>query len=231
MSTGAMSESLVSTQVPAVHEYPGATARSTPSSEAEPSLSSSDFRKRFTIAELETLYELGFIDEDVERYELIDGDLIAMSRILEPHASCVNRLNMKIPERLGTRVTCLVHNPIYISETSQPQPDFAIAHRREDGYLVHARPDELYLVIEVMDSSGPKDRRVKIPLYARAGIRETWLIDIPGLLIEQHRNPVDGVYSERLILRPGQSIAPAAFPELVLTVSDILGLPEGESES
>jgi Uma2 family endonuclease len=191
-------------------------------------LTSADFRRKFTIDDLEKLYELGFIDE-VERYELIDGDLIPMSRILGPHASCINHLNMRIPERLGNRGTCLVQNPIFISDTSQPQPDFAIAYRREDGYLVHARPNELYLVIEVMDLSGQKDRRVKVPLYAVAGIRETWLVDIPGLFIEQHRNPVDGVFSERLIIRPGQVIAPEAFPDLVLQVSDILGLPEGES--
>ena len=194
--------------------------------ESEPGATSADFRHRFTIAEFERLHILGFINEDEQRYELLDGDLIAMSRILGPHASCINRLTGTIPERLGRRASCLVQNPIYLNETSQPQPDFTIAVRREDGYAVHPRPEELHLVIEVMDSSGPRDRKVKLPLYAAAGIRETWLIDLPGHFIERHRSPIDGIYSERTILRPGEMIAPEAFPDLILPVDFILRWPE-----
>jgi hypothetical protein len=80
------------------------------------------------------------------------------------------------------------------------------------GFLAEA---DLLLVIEVMDSSAHLDRQVKLPLDASARIPETWLIDIPSLLI----------------MRPGESIAPESFADIVLSVSRIFGMPASESES
>ncbi len=193
----------------------------------EPEVTTADFRHRFTMAEFEKLHILGFIDEDEQRFELLDGDLIAMSRILPPHASCINRLQDMFAMRLAGRVSILIQNPIVLGERTQPQPDVTLARYRKDGYAIaHPRPEDVFLAVEVMDSTHRKDRGVKLPLYAKAGLPETWLADLPGLQLEVHRKPVEGVYSERLILRPGQSVAPEAFPELVLAVDSVLSRPE-----
>jgi Uma2 family endonuclease len=77
-----------------------------------------------------------------------------------------------------------------------------------------------------MDSSVPFDRGVKLPLYARAGIAEVWLVDLPGELIEVHRRPVSGVYTSRAIRLPGQSVSPEAFADVEVSVADILGRSE-----
>ena len=194
---------------------------------SEPGLTSADFRHRFTIADFERLHMLGFIDEDVERFELLDGDLIAMSRLLPPHASCVNRLNRAFARGLGDRVSVLIQNAIFLGETTQPQPDVTLATFLEDGYeAAHPRPADIFLAIEVMDSTHRKDRGVKLPLYAKANLREVWLIDLPGDRLEVHRKPKDGTYTENLILARGQTISPEAFPDLVIDVDSILSRPE-----
>lgn len=191
-----------------------------------PNPTSGEFRRRFTVADLDRLDAVGFFRPG-ERFELIEGDLVPMSRIKGPHARCVGQLNEDLIFGLARRAIVRVQDPIHISEKCEPEPDLAVAHLRDDRYQTgHPGPADLFLVIEVMDTSGPYDRGVKIPLYAGAGIVETWLIDLPGDLIEVHRNPVEGAYSERLLFRRGQTVAPQAFPDLVLTVDSILSRPE-----
>lgn len=207
--------------------HPGIIEPSAISSEPDEVLTSADFRYRFTIADFERLHLLGFIDEDEQRFELLDGDLIPISRLLPPHASCVNRLTRLFTLGLGLRASVVVQNPIVLAERVQPQPDLTVARFREDGYeAAHPRPEDVELVVEVMDSTHRRDRGVKLPLYAGKALRETWLVDLPGGILEVHRKPVAGVYSEILLLRRGQSIAPEAFPDLVLAVDTILGRAE-----
>ena len=201
---------------------------SSPSVESpEPPVTSAEFRRRFTIPELEQLYALGFLDDEEGRCELLDGDLIPMARILPPHASVINRLNRLFTKGLGDRASILIQNPIVLGEAIEPQPDLTVARFREDGYEVaHPRPADVLLVIDVMDSTHRKDRGVKRPIYARTGLPETWLVDLPGAGLEVHRKWAGGVYTENLILRRGDTISPEAFPDLVLTVDSILSRPE-----
>ena len=67
------------------------------------------------------------------------------------------------------------------------------------------------------------DRNVKLPLYARVGIPETWLIILPKELIEVHSEPKNGKYQKVQRLKRGKSLASLKLPELKLSVDDILG--------
>ena len=234
MSTGAMVH-----PVSTAEAFPNDAADSRDRPDAlevspEETLTSAEFRRKFTIADLERLYEVGFLDEETDRYELIDGDLIDMGRIQPPHSSAINRSTRLFTLGLQDRAFVITQNPMRLGvETlTQPQPDVTLAKFRKDGYQKrHPFPEDVFLAIEVMDTSHRYDHGVKLPKYARSGIRETWLMDLPGQKIEIHRRPVEGVYLDRTILLPGETIAAEAFPDLVLSVSDLLGLPEAESES
>ena len=81
----------------------------------------------------------------------------------------------------------------------------------------------MLLLVEVVESSAPYDREVKVPLYARAGIQEVWLVDLAGGCVEVYRNPAGASYAEVLQLRRGDRLAPAAFPDAVAVVEDVLG--------
>jgi Uma2 family endonuclease len=180
---------------------------------------------------LERLYVIGFFDDETDRYELIDGDLIEMARMQAPHAATTNRLNSRLSAGLGTRALVIVQNPVILAGDleSVPQPDLTVAKYRKDGYAKgHPRSESVFLVIEVMETSHRYDRGVKLPKYAATGIPETWLVDLPGQRVEVYRNPADGVYLERTFVRPGESISPTAFPEVILPVSEILGLFDGD---
>jgi Uma2 family endonuclease len=79
------------------------------------------------------------------------------------------------------------------------------------------------LVVEVMDSSASYDREVKIPLYARFGIPETWMADVEQGLIEMYREPNMEGYRQVRTLRRGEYLSPQTFPELILAVDQLLG--------
>jgi Uma2 family endonuclease len=180
-------------------------------------------RRRFTVAEYYRMAESGILRPD-ERVELIAGEIVAMSPIGSPHASCVKRAVALFSARLAGRATLSIQDPVLLDDQSEPEPDVALLRPRADFYKsAHPGPADVLLLIEVMDTSAPFDRGVKLPLYARAGIPEVWLLDLNGDRIEAHRRPVNGVYTEVQIRLRGQRLAPGAFPDIEVGVDEILG--------
>src|SRR5207237_4504301 len=107
---------------------------------------------------------------------------------------------------------------------TEPVTDLTLLRPRDDFYCSgHPTPADAYVVIEVTDTTAAYDRSVKLPLYARASVTEAWLVDLNQDRVEVHRRPRGGVHSEIQIRARGESIAPEAFPDVVLAVDDILG--------
>jgi Uma2 family endonuclease len=65
---------------------------------------------------------------------------------------------------------------------------------------------------------------VKIPLYGRSGIIETWLIDLDRRVIEVYRGPYAAGYLEKRTHRPGDQLLVQALPDFNLAVAEILGV-------
>ncbi len=181
-------------------------------------------RRRFSVYEYHRMGETGILAED-ERIELLAGDIVVREPIGTQHAGTVNRLTYLWTSRLGRRAVVQVQNPIELArEDSEPQPDLTLLHPRDDFYTTaHPTADDVLLAIEVADTSLRLDRRVKIPLYARAGIREMWLVDLTTERIEVYREPSAEGYRDVQILARGQSVTPIAFADLTVTVEDLLG--------
>jgi Uma2 family endonuclease len=179
---------------------------------------------RFTVEEYEHMVAAGVLSPD-QRVELIEGEIIEMAPIGDPHASVVDRLNMLLTRHLGDRCIVRVQGPVrFPSLRSRPQPDLALLRRRADWYASSSpSATDIRLLIEVMDTSVEHDRRRKTPLYARAGVPEVWLVDIPARLLDVHRGPGEREYAEVRTARPGERVAPLAFPDVALRVDDILG--------
>jgi Uma2 family endonuclease len=182
-------------------------------------------RRLFTVEEYYRMAEAGIISKD-ERVELIEGEVVAMAAIGSRHSSCVKRLNHLLSQRIVGCALLSVQDPIRLDQFSEPQPDIALLRPRADFYaFAHPRPADVFLVVEVADTSVGFDRDVKIPLYARAVIPEAWLVDLTGDYIMLYRKPTAQVYQDVQRLQHGQSLFPEAFPDLVLAVEDILGQP------
>jgi Uma2 family endonuclease len=181
-------------------------------------------RYRFTVAEYHRMGEAGILPED-SRIELIAGDIVVREPIGSYHAGTVNRLNRLWTSMLGERVVVQVQNPVELTEDdTEVQPDVTLLRPRPDFYASsHPVAADVLLLIEVADTSLTRDRRVKIPLYARAGIREVWLVDLAGDRLEVHRDPQAGRYRHTRTFERGESVGPEAFPDLTAAIADLLG--------
>lgn len=177
----------------------------------------------FTATEFTRIAESGALDDDA-RLELIEGEIIEMSPIGDRHAACVRRLNNLLARRLGATAVVDAQNPVRLEDLSQPQPDVTILAERADFYADgHPRPEDVLLLIEVAETSLAYDREVKLPIYARSGVLEVWLVDLNGGAVEVCRQPTPNGYAgvDRLE-DPNARLTPEALPDLVLTVAEIL---------
>lgn len=180
-------------------------------------------KRLFTVREYDRMSESEVLAEG-ERVELIRGEIIKMSPIGRRHAACVIRLSDVFTRKLGDRFLLSVQNPLALDNTSKPEPDVVLLKRKSDCYESGLpQPADVFLLIEVGDSTVDSDRELKIPLYAEDGITEVWLIDINSAYREVHRSPTANGYQEIQKFYPGQSLSILAFPEVSITVDEILG--------
>ncbi len=180
-------------------------------------------RKTFTTEEYQRMAETGILKEE-DRVELINGEIISMAAIGSFHAACVNRLNQLFTRAFRDSAVTAIQNPVTISKTSEPEPDLALLKPRPDFYAAnHPTPEDVYLIIEVADTSVEYDRGFKLPLYARAAIKEVWIVDLHKACIEAHSNPSERGYRMIRKFYRGDVIAPPSFPEKVFPVNEILG--------
>jgi Uma2 family endonuclease len=178
-------------------------------------------RHQFTVKQFHQMAESGILSEN-ERVELIRGEMIDMSPIGRRHAGCVNRLVNLLIQLLGKRIILAPQNPVKLNETSEPQPDIALLKPRPDFYRnSHPQPEDIFLLIEVADTTVKYDREVKIPLYAEANIPEVWLVDVNQEIIEVYRNSLEGIYQDVQKLTKNQSLSILAFPDVSIHVSEL----------
>jgi Uma2 family endonuclease len=180
-------------------------------------------RRNFTVDEYHRMAQAGILGED-DRVELIDGQVVAMTPIGPDHGSCVNRLTALFAPLAGRQATVSVQNPVVLGEHEEPQPDVTLLRYRADGYRArHPEASDVLLVIEVGDTSVDADRRTKIPLYARAGIPEAWLVNLPADAVECYREPTGEGYADLRTAQRGETLTPLQVPGIALRVDDILG--------
>ena len=170
---------------------------------------------QFTVEQFQLMYERGvFVDSD--RYELINGEIIAMSPIGLKHAVYVGRLTNNLVIKLGIRVIVWSQNPIDLANKSQPQPDIAVLKYRDDFYEeALTTPADILLIIEVADSSLEYDRDVKSKLYGVAGIPQMWLFDVNTKTITGFSQPSEFGYKQIYRYTQGDRLSILAFDDVV----------------
>lgn len=127
-------------------------------------------RHRWTATEVRQMIEAGVLPEKA-RVELIGGELIDMPREGGAHWDAKTELVHWFTRRLPETVRLAPDGPLRLSETDEPEPDFFLF--RAPMRVNQVRGPDALLVVEIADSSFRKDQRVKAPLYARYGVRET----------------------------------------------------------
>ena len=180
-------------------------------------------RHTFTAEEYRAMGGAGVLGED-DRVELLGGEIVDMAPIGSRHLACVVALTHLLVEASGRRWFVSAQNPVRLSGRDEPQPDLALLGRRPDPAApTPPGPEELLLVVEVSDTTLAYDRNVKLPLYSRAGIREAWIVDLPGRRVEVHSEPGPGGYRDVQAFGPEEAIVSVALGGVSLPVDEVLG--------
>ena len=180
-------------------------------------------KRKFTIEQYHKMAESGILTED-DRVELIRGEIVEMSPIGRRHAACVRRLVKLFSEKLSQRAIVDTPNPVELSDRSEPQPDVTLLQPHLDFYEAgRPQPEDIFLLVEVADTTVETDRNVKIPLDAEGGISEVWLVDINEQCVEIYREPISTGYQNVQKSQRDQTLSIQAFPDIDITVDEVLG--------
>lgn len=178
---------------------------------------------RYNVGEYYRMAEAGILDED-SRVELIEGEVIDMPPIGTWHAGLTAKIQNSLGRAVGEKAIVWTQNPVRLNDFSEPVPDIALLRPRADFYTkAHPVPADVLLLVEVSDSTLKYDRTIKLPLYARHGIPEVWLVNGAGREVTVHRQPQAGAYTDIRYLTGEESVALVALPEIRV---DLAGLFE-----
>ena len=179
-------------------------------------------RHRLDVGAYYRMAEAGILSNP-ERVELIDGDIFDMNPIGSPHAAVTRRLEQRFARAVaGGAVLVSVQNPLRLDAFNEPQPDFVVLAPHPDAYAAaHPGAADALLVVEVSDSSLDHDRKTKLPVYARFGVVEVWIIDLSGRAIEVYRDPTEGRYASSSRITQG-AVTPTRVPEITIDVAKLL---------
>ena len=177
---------------------------------------------RFSVKEYYRMAETGVLPPEA-RVELLDGKVIDMSPIGPYHGDVTTYLTEIFAAASQGRWRTRVQNSLRLDEHSEPQPDLVLAKPIAGIYRKrHPRPDEVFLLIEVSDSTLEADQEEKIPAYGRAGIPEVWIVNLNELTVEVYREPSFTGYASKTILQAGDQAKPLAFPDVAVDVTELL---------
>jgi Uma2 family endonuclease len=184
----------------------------------EKMLEAGDAKHRFTVEEFRKMGEAGIFAED-DRMELVEGEIVEMTPIGWRHVESVNALTGVLADLRGSgRFVVSVQNPLVLGEHGEHYPDLVLYREGVRGRVPEAR--DALVVVEVADTSLSYDRNVKLPLYARAGVPEAWLVDLRAGVVEVHTGPhADGYGAVRTYTR-GEIVHSATLAEIVAFGTD-----------
>jgi Uma2 family endonuclease len=156
------------------------------------------------------------------RVELIEGEIIKMAAMGPIHAAIVTNIAEFWYPMIGKLATVRVQMPITLGDLSEPEPDIVLARRYAHGYREkHPSTEDIWLLIEVADSSLTYDQETKIPLYAKYGIQEVWIVEVKNTWIKVYQEPTIQGYAKIECFELGEQITPLAFPKIQIKVDEI----------
>lgn len=176
----------------------------------------------FTASEYQRLADIGVLGED-ERIELIEGRIVQTAPKNVGHAIATKRAIRCFTRLLEDRVIIDVQDPILLNDYSEPEPDIVLLAPPDDRYLDHhPKPKDIFLVLEIAESSLAYDREVKGPLYASNGILHYCLLNLSDRELEDYRQPGRAGFRSKQTYTESESFNLVAFPDISIRVSDLL---------
>ena len=91
---------------------------------------------------------------------------------------------------MGEQILVRLQDPIQLDTYSEPEPDIAVVHPQSNFYADHhPTPEEIYLIIEIADTTINRDLGIKANLYAAAGIADYWVFNVTTQQLHVFRDP------------------------------------------
>lgn len=180
----------------------------------------------WSIADYHQMIEAGILDED-DRVELLEGKIVCMSPQRPFHAASVQRSSRLLFQLLSDRAEIRVQLPVILGNDSEPEPDLAVVRFDANEYSFrHPEATDIYLLIEVADSTIAKDRKQKALIYAKNRVLEYWILDLQKRQVYVFRQPEENTYRDELILNNSDSIAMQAFPDVAIALDAMFPIAE-----
>lgn len=176
--------------------------------------------RQITVQEYDAMIENGVFDEN-DQVELLNGAIVEKMPKGTKHSAATDRVARVFYRQFGETIFIRNQNPIWLDEFSEPEPDITLATLKADEYEnSHPTPNEIYLVLEVSDSTLGYDRNTKGDAYSRAGIQQYLVLNVQEKTIEDYREPSADGFQAKQTYRAGQKFNLVAFPEIEISVSD-----------
>jgi len=176
---------------------------------------------RVSVSDYYRMAETGELSPDA-RVELLGGRIFDMAPIGPLHGGITNYLTEVFVTTSRKRWVVTVQNPVRLDDFSEPQPDLMLLQPAADYYRRrHPLAAEVFLLVEVADSSLTKDRELKLPAYGQAGIAEVWIVNLADLALEIYREPCLTGYGSKTVLHAGDQARPQAFPDVVVELGEL----------
>lgn len=180
-------------------------------------------RHRITVHDYHRMAEIGVLAPDA-RVELIEGEIIDMPPIGLEHLSVCDQLTRLLVRAVGDGGIVRVQGSVRLSDITEPEPDLVVLAPREDFYRHQfANGRDVRLLIEVSQSTLRYDVDVKVPLYARHGVAEIWIVDLVNRSMLTFADPADGQYRARATIEQLGVLYPVALPGVALDLTALLG--------
>lgn len=179
--------------------------------------------RSWTVQEYHRMVETGILQPD-EPVELIAGQILrTMSPHRTPHSSAIRRTRRLLEKALGEQVFVQTQLPIQLNNYSEPEPDIAVVRPDPRDYFdQHPTARDVYLIVEVADTTLRKDQGVKARDYAASGIEDYWLLDVENRQLYIFREPTSDGYQQKIILLENETVTSLRFPQLTVNIREIL---------
>ncbi len=176
---------------------------------------------RFSVTDYYRMAESGVLSPDA-RVELLHGQIIDMSPIGPFHGSVTKQLNQLFAAAARGRWLLAVQDPLRLDDHSEPEPDLMLLQPVPDFYRQHhPRPEDVFLLIEISDTTLAADQEVKLPAYGQAGVVEVWIVNLIEERLEVYREPHFTGYGSKRVLGVGDQASPLAFPDVLVNVAEL----------
>jgi Uma2 family endonuclease len=167
--------------------------------------------------EYERLAAEGYFED--EKVELLFGVVVPMAPINPSHSESTEVIGEILRKKLGERARVRSQNPFAASDISEPEPDVFVV---PSGDYWREHPARAFLIVEVAHSSLSRDQGPKLALYGLAEVDEYWIVNHVDGVVEVYRDRHVGEWRWKSTHRRGDTIAMAAFPDVEVTVSEVL---------